>query len=74
MDGAWASTEALSFAFPHPIDHRLAGALVTGLKEDRVPPGSLVIRWESGGGGAEIDTSGLDPDLEAQLRAIGYLR
>ena len=74
VDGAWASTEALSFAFPHPIDHRLAGALVTGLKEDRVPPGSLVIRWESGGGGAEIDTSGLDPDLEAQLRAIGYLR
>ncbi|MDP6518557.1 MAG: sulfatase [Planctomycetota bacterium] len=74
VDSAWASTAALTFAFPHPMDHRLAGALVTGFQGERVPPGSLAIWWESGGGGAEIDTSGLDPGLEEQLRAIGYLR
>jgi arylsulfatase A-like enzyme len=74
VDGRWAARDALEFAFPHPMDHRLAGSLVTGFHGDRVPPGSLVLWWESGGGGAEIDTSSLEPGLKAQLRALGYLR
>lgn len=72
IDGRAVRRDQLEFVFPYPADKRLIPYLLTGRSEDP-PPGSIAIWMDSGIGGAEIDTSDLDPALIEQLRSIGYL-
>jgi len=73
VGGKPVRTDELAFLFPFRLDRRINTAMMAGPGQAG-PPGSVTLWWEAGGGGMEYDTSGLDPAVIEQLRAIGYLK
>jgi arylsulfatase A-like enzyme len=72
IGGKPVRSDELNFLFPFRLDRRINTAMMAGPGAS-VPPASVTLWWEAGGGGMEIDISGLDPAVVEQLRAIGYL-
>ena len=87
VDGRWpepsellfnkkgVNTKVLRFLFPSlPHDFRLPPYMaVTPPPVSELPPGTICIWQESGGGGGEIDAGGVSSEMARQLSAIGYL-
>ena len=75
VNGRVVDTETLQFMFPAiPKDLRIYPYLSAGPSPDeKLPPGTIVIWQESGGGSGEIDAGHLSRELADQLNSIGYL-